>query len=100
MYRSCDNLQDALRFTGYCSWYTYASQRWTFRDTDRCDCTGPPGTGKTTTIAAAAAIWVSNKQPCWIVAQSNVGVKNIAEKLSKKTVSFKLIVSQEFLFEW
>jgi len=66
----------------------------------RYDCTGPPGTGKTTTIAAAAAIWVSYKHPCWIIAQSNVGVKNIAEKLFKEQVNFKLIVSQEFLFEW
>jgi regulator of nonsense transcripts 1 len=66
----------------------------------RCDFTGPPGTGKTTTIAAATAIWVSSKLPCWIVAQSNVGVKNIAEKLFKKEVSFKLVVSHEFLLEW
>ena len=66
----------------------------------RPDCTGPPGTGKTTTIAAAAAIWVSRKQPCWIIAQSNVGVKNIAEKLFQKEVDFRLIVSQEFYFEW
>ena len=62
--------------------------------------TGPPGTGKTTTIAAAAAIWVSRKLPCWIIAQSNVGVKNIAEKLFQKEVDFRLIVSQEFYFEW
>ncbi|KAI0274107.1 P-loop containing nucleoside triphosphate hydrolase protein [Russula aff. rugulosa BPL654] len=61
---------------------------------------GPPGTGKTTTIAAAAAIWVSRKLPCWIIAQSNVGVKNIAEKLVQKEVDFRLIVSQEFYFEW
>ncbi|KAI0002119.1 P-loop containing nucleoside triphosphate hydrolase protein, partial [Russula compacta] len=61
---------------------------------------GPPGTGKTTTIAAAAAIWVSHRQPCWIIAQSNVGVKNIAETLFKKEVKFRLIVSKDFLFEW
>ena len=64
------------------------------------DCTGPPGTGKTTTIAAAAAIWASQQLPCWIIAQSNVGVKNIAETLFKKQVDFRLIVSQEFFFEW
>ena len=64
------------------------------------DFTGPPGTGKTTTIAAAASTWVSYKIPCWIIAQSNVGVKNIAEKFSRENISFKLIVSQEFLFEW
>jgi regulator of nonsense transcripts 1 len=62
--------------------------------------TGPPGTGKTTTIAAAAAIWASHRLPCWIIAHSNVGVKNIAEKLFEKEVDFRLIVSQEFLFEW
>jgi len=66
----------------------------------RPDYTGPPGTGKTTTIAAAAAVWVSRKLPCWIIAQSNVGVKNIAETLFKREVDFRLIVSQEFLFEW
>ncbi|KAI0251231.1 P-loop containing nucleoside triphosphate hydrolase protein [Lactifluus subvellereus] len=61
---------------------------------------GPPGTGKTTTIAAAAATWVDRKLPSWIIAQSNVGVKNIAEKLFEKKVKFKLIVSKDFLFEW
>jgi len=61
---------------------------------------GPPGTGKTTIIAAAAEIWSSHGRPCWIIAQSNVGVKNIAETLAKKKVNFKLIVSLEFLFEW
>jgi hypothetical protein len=66
----------------------------------RPDYTGPPGTGKTTTIAAAAAIWVSRKLPCWIIAQSNVGVKNIAKTLFRREVDFKLIVSQEFLLEW
>ncbi|KAF8462633.1 P-loop containing nucleoside triphosphate hydrolase protein [Russula ochroleuca] len=61
---------------------------------------GPPGTGKTTTIAAAAAIWESRGLPCWIIAQSNVGVKNIAEKLFQKEVDFRLIVSLEFYLEW
>jgi len=61
---------------------------------------GPPGTGKTTTIAAAASIWVSDKLPCWIIAQSNVGVKNIAEKFFREKIRFKLIVSQEFLVDW
>jgi hypothetical protein len=64
------------------------------------DFSGPPGTGKTTTIAAAASIWVDYRSPCWIVAQSNVGVKNIAEKLFQKGVKFKLIVSKDFHFEW
>jgi hypothetical protein len=64
------------------------------------DCAGPPGTGKTTTIAAAAEIWVSRGSPCWIIAHSNVGVKNIAEKLFKEGVNFRLIISQEFFYEW
>jgi len=62
--------------------------------------TGPPGTGKTTTIAAAAATWVDRGVPCWIIAQSNVGVKNIAQTLVKRRVKFKLLVSKEFIFEW
>jgi signal recognition particle GTPase len=64
------------------------------------DYTGPPGTGKTTTIAAAAATWVDHGVPCWVVAQSNVGVKNIAETLVRRGVKFKLLVSKDFIFEW
>ncbi|KAF8483864.1 hypothetical protein DFH94DRAFT_690333 [Russula ochroleuca] len=70
----------------------------------RCDSLvivhGPPGTGKTTTIAAAAATWVDHGVPCWVVAQSNVGVKNIAETLVRRGVKFKLLVSKDFIFEW
>ncbi|OCH91054.1 P-loop containing nucleoside triphosphate hydrolase protein [Obba rivulosa] len=63
---------------------------------------GPPGTGKTSTIAAAVQSWVANEEsaPTWIIAQSNVGVKNIAESLLKRNIDFKLIVSKEFHFEW
>ncbi|KAG5638089.1 hypothetical protein H0H81_001856 [Sphagnurus paluster] len=61
---------------------------------------GPPGTGKTTTIAAAVSRWNQSKQPTWIVAHSNVAVKNIAETLYKRNVDFKIIVSKEFHFEW
>ncbi|KAF8994635.1 P-loop containing nucleoside triphosphate hydrolase protein [Cyathus striatus] len=61
---------------------------------------GPPGTGKTTTIAAAAKVWDTCKQPAWIVAHSNVAVKNIAESLFKKGVKFILLVSKEFYEEW
>ncbi|KAJ7576716.1 P-loop containing nucleoside triphosphate hydrolase protein [Mycena floridula] len=61
---------------------------------------GPPGTGKTTTIAAAAKIWENQRLPVWIVAHSNVAVKNIAEKLEKEDVDFKLLVSKEFYVEW
>lgn len=62
---------------------------------------GPPGTGKTTTISAAVDWWNENGQPVYIVAQSNVGVKNIARSLVKKSfLNFKLLVSKEFYFEW
>lgn len=63
---------------------------------------GPPGTGKTTTIAAAVAYWQSARQsPVWIVAKSNVAVRNIARSLlSNNVTNFKLLVSKEFYFEW
>ncbi|KAK0476953.1 P-loop containing nucleoside triphosphate hydrolase protein [Armillaria novae-zelandiae] len=61
---------------------------------------GPPGTGKTSTISAAAVIWGRKKLPTWIVAHSNVAVKNIAEKLASSDVNFKIIVSKEFYVEW
>jgi regulator of nonsense transcripts 1 len=61
---------------------------------------GPPGTGKTTTIAAACTIWDQLQLPVWVVAHSNVAVKNIAETLSKRRVKFKLLVSKEFYEEW
>ncbi|KAM5545183.1 hypothetical protein V8D89_001294 [Ganoderma adspersum] len=68
---------------------------------------GPPGTGKTTTIACALRYWESCGQPVWVIARSNVGVKNIARSLfdnnrkaGKPSVNFKLIVSMEFHFEW
>lgn len=61
---------------------------------------GPPGTGKTRTIAAAARVWAADSSPAWIVAQSNVGVKRIAESLIKSCKDFLLLVSQDFYFEW
>ncbi|KAK0445637.1 P-loop containing nucleoside triphosphate hydrolase protein, partial [Desarmillaria tabescens] len=61
---------------------------------------GPPGTGKTSTISAAAMTWDRIKSPTWIVAHSNVAVKNIAEKLASSNVDFKIIVSKEFYVEW
>ncbi|KAI0712807.1 P-loop containing nucleoside triphosphate hydrolase protein [Cerioporus squamosus] len=61
---------------------------------------GPPGTGKTSTIAAALEHWQSSRQPAWVVAHSNVGVQNIAESLYKREIDFKLVVSKEFHFEW
>ncbi|KAF5366400.1 hypothetical protein D9758_009798 [Tetrapyrgos nigripes] len=61
---------------------------------------GPPGTGKTTTIASAAAYWSSFRRPVWIIGHSNVSVKNIAGKLWKRKIPFRIIVSKEFYVEW
>ena len=37
----------------------------------------------------------------WVVAQSNVGVKNIARSfVGKRVGAFKLIVSKQFYHEW
>ncbi|KAF7357132.1 Nucleoside triphosphate hydrolase protein [Mycena sanguinolenta] len=55
---------------------------------------------KTRTISAAAAVWEDEESPAWIVAQSNVAIKNIAEKLAQTKVTFKIIVSKEFYVEW
>jgi ABC-type ATPase involved in cell division len=61
---------------------------------------GPPGTGKTTTIAAIARIWDLHDCPVWIIAHSNVAVKNIALALHKREVGFCILVSKEFFEEW
>lgn len=61
---------------------------------------GPPGTGKTSTISVAIREWCTIGQTAWAAAQSNVGVKNIAESLVKHGVPFKLLVSKEFYFDW
>lgn len=58
---------------------------------------GPSGTGKTSTISAAVREWVRAGSSAWIVAQSNVAVKNIAEKLSKDHVTFRVLVSRAFV---
>jgi regulator of nonsense transcripts 1 len=62
---------------------------------------GPPGTGKTTVIAAAVtSISASSTRTMWLVAQSNVAVKNIAEKLaSVDFLKFKLLVSKGRSFD-
>ncbi|KAF9074553.1 hypothetical protein BDP27DRAFT_1415971 [Rhodocollybia butyracea] len=55
------------------------------------------GTGKTTTISAAAELWSKEYfKPVRIIGHSNVCVKNIAEKLLQREVDFKLLVSKEF----
>jgi len=65
---------------------------------------GPPGTGKTTVIAATVTSVMSssdNERTLWLVAQSNVAVKNIAEKLaSVNFLDFKVLVSKDFHFDW
>ena len=63
---------------------------------------GPPGTGKTTVIATyVLSAIAAGQKGIWLVAQSNVAVKNIAEKLA--AVGFfdwRLIVSKDFHFDW
>ncbi|KAJ7650122.1 P-loop containing nucleoside triphosphate hydrolase protein [Roridomyces roridus] len=65
---------------------------------------GPPGTGKTTVIAAAVCSLsrvASRDRNMWLVAQSNVAVKNIAEKLaSVDFLDFKIVVSKDFHYDW
>lgn len=65
-----------------------------------CSTVGPPGTGKTRTISVVLEEWGRCDKPAWVIAQSNVGVKNIARTLIKHDVDFKLIVSKEFYVEW
>ncbi|KAG2146162.1 P-loop containing nucleoside triphosphate hydrolase protein [Suillus bovinus] len=65
---------------------------------------GPPGTGKTTVIAASVNSMINTgpvERTVWLVAQSNVAVKNIAEKLDKVGFrNFKLLVSKDFHYDW
>ncbi|TFY60454.1 hypothetical protein EVJ58_g5144 [Rhodofomes roseus] len=70
-----------------------------------CLVQGPPGTGKTTVIAAAVIDLMKVRKAgpggIWLFAQSNVAVKNIAEKLAQeKFFSFRILVSKDFHFEW
>ncbi len=63
---------------------------------------GPPGTGKTTVIGAFVQSAIdSGWGGIWLMAQSNVAVKNIAEKLDKiGFTDFRLLVSKDFHFGW
>jgi primosomal protein N' len=63
---------------------------------------GPPGTGKTSVIAAFVQFALHlNKEGIWLIAQSNVAVKNIAEKLmSVGFENWKLLVSKDFHYGW
>ncbi|KAG2454243.1 hypothetical protein HYH02_001277 [Chlamydomonas schloesseri] len=84
---------------------------------------GPPGSGKTTVISHAVQVWLEQAAPrlprlhkaggagsgarlmpaVACVARSNVAAKNIALALIKRGLgakNFRLIVSQEFHYEW
>jgi hypothetical protein len=60
------------------------------------------GTGKTSVIASFVREAVGDgRQGIWLIAQSNVAVKNIAEKLlAYDFTKWKLLVSNEFYYEW
>lgn len=64
---------------------------------------GPPGTGKTSVISSFVQLSVKGygRKGIWLVAQSNVAVKNIAEKLIKDNFEdWKLMVSKDFMHDW
>lgn len=63
---------------------------------------GPPGTGKTAVIAAFTASSVAaGRSGIWLIAQSNVAVRNIAEKLDKIGFEpWRLLVSHDFHYDW
>ncbi|KAJ7593322.1 P-loop containing nucleoside triphosphate hydrolase protein [Mycena floridula] len=63
---------------------------------------GPPGTGKTSVIASFVQNAIQMGQTgIWLIAQSNVAVKNIAEKLlAVEFTDWRLLVSRDFHFDW
>ncbi|KAG7451242.1 P-loop containing nucleoside triphosphate hydrolase protein [Guyanagaster necrorhizus] len=63
---------------------------------------GPPGTGKTSVIATFVhCALAEGKSGIWLIAQSNVAVKNIAEKLLQTNfMDWKLLVSEDFHNDW
>ena len=63
---------------------------------------GPPGTGKTTVIASFVLTAVkAGRSGIWLIAQSNIAVKNIAEKLADFNVpNWRLLVSDGFYAVW
>ncbi|TFK70342.1 hypothetical protein BDN72DRAFT_549686 [Pluteus cervinus] len=63
---------------------------------------GPPGTGKTSVIANyVLRATEAGQKGIWLIAQSNVAVKNIAEKLmSIGFEKWRLLVSKDFHYEW
>lgn len=63
---------------------------------------GPPGTGKTSVIARFVRTFLQEgHRGLWLIAQSNVAVKNIAEKLlAVNFPDWKLLVSKDFHMDW
>ncbi|KAF5391903.1 hypothetical protein D9757_001729 [Collybiopsis confluens] len=64
---------------------------------------GPPGSGKTSVISRFVEIaTASNQFPgIWLIAQSNVAVKNIAEKLASiDFMDWRLLISNDFHYDW
>jgi hypothetical protein len=62
---------------------------------------GPPGSGKTTVISAFARAMAHFNQPVWLVSQSNVAVKNIAERLMRDDfMGWRLLISRDFVEGW
>jgi hypothetical protein len=62
---------------------------------------GPPGTGKTTVISSFTRALAASCCPVWVVAQSNVGVKNIASRLIKDGfMEWRLLISKDFYHGW
>ncbi|KAJ4477314.1 P-loop containing nucleoside triphosphate hydrolase protein, partial [Lentinula aciculospora] len=64
---------------------------------------GPPGSGKTSVISRFVEIATASEHypGIWLIAQSNIAVKNIAEKLvSVGYMKWRLLVSKDFIFDW
>ncbi len=63
---------------------------------------GPPGTGKTSVIACFVQSAIdAGRNGIWLIAETNVAVKNIAEKLaSVNFTAWRLLVSKDFHFDW
>ncbi len=62
---------------------------------------GPPGSGKTTVISAFARAVAYFGGPVWLISQSNVAVKNIAERLIRDDFpGFRMLISKDFIEGW
>jgi regulator of nonsense transcripts 1 len=63
---------------------------------------GPPGTGKTSIIASFVQLSLAyGRSGIWIIAQSNVAVRNIAEKLIRiGFYGWRLLISKMFHSDW